>query len=99
MVLVYLACEHGAEHLSDHESLGEAIADVRSMWNEEAAGPQLFWVQDEAGRHLAVLMRPDPDADPELCLTLYPWGLVEQHYCHYELDAQGRYERTAVSEV
>src|SRR3954451_16218668 len=93
MYSLMLALDNAVEELERFDTAEEAVADLRSNWNEDT-GPLLAWVQDDAGRHVAVLLRPDPEGDPELCLTLWADGRVERIRCRYLLDAPGRYKAT-----
>lgn len=95
MFTLLLALDNAVEELERFDTAEEAVADLRGHWLEDE-GPLLAWVQDDAGRHVAVLMRPDADGDPELCLTLWADGRVERLRCRYLLDSTGRYKATVI---
>lgn len=83
--------------LDAHDTVAEAVDDLRQHWNEEPEGPQLFVVLGENDYLAAVLSRPE--GHPELCVTSYADGRSEVHRCRYLLDADGRYDSTEVVEV
>src|SRR4051794_10410149 len=93
MFTLLLALDNAVEELERFDTGGGAVADLRGHWNEDE-GPLLAWVQDDAGRHVAVLLRPDPEGDPELSLTVWADGRVERIRCRYLLDSTGRYKAT-----
>jgi len=92
------------EFIESYDSLGEAVAETRELWNEEERGEQTFLISEEAtGRLLAVMTRPDT-SDPELCLTttFEPGGalvVTSIHRCRYVIGADGYYARTEVTRV
>lgn len=81
--------------LAEH-SVEECVQQLREFWNE-SDGPQCFTVVDEGDSVLAVVLRPEPQADPDLCLTVYPLeGRQELHACRYVFRGDGVYSHTQV---
>lgn len=80
-----------------HETVEQAVRHEREHWLEQPCGPLLLVVRDEAGWAVAVLSRPQADA--ELCVTSYADGRSEVHRCRYLLGECGGYVRTEVVEV
>jgi hypothetical protein len=89
------------DHYCDsYASVEEAVADLMGYWNEEPTGPQVFLVRGRTTRAvLAMLTRPEPESDPEVCLVRGEGIPLQAVRCRYVMGGDGMYSHTDILAV
>ncbi len=84
-------------YCDSYATVEEAIADLMGYWNEEPTGAQVFLVRDRTTRAvLAMLTRPEPESDPEVCLVRGEGIPLQAVRCRYVMGGNGLYSHTAI---
>lgn len=98
--MAVMAYEIDGGKLNTIESFGDitlALSELREFWCEEPDDHRDILLLGDDNHVEAVLSR-DCD-DPEVCITTFIDGAIERHRCHYVLAADGRYDRTEITNL